>query len=101
MLGVPPAAQRDDKAIEMLSAWIAEDGLHCSLKMGLWDGTETDSNAAWGILLADVVRHIANATQQEKGKPFDNTVEKILEAMNNELEDTTSDISGGKAVGLN
>ena len=99
MLGVPPAAQRDENSVEMMSVWIAEEGLHCSLRFGVWDDKE--ENATWGMMIADVIRHIANATQQQKGKPFGDTIEEILYSMNAELEDNTSDIGGEKSVGHN
>jgi hypothetical protein len=34
-LGIPPAALRDGAALELARVWIAERGLHCSLKVGL------------------------------------------------------------------
>ena len=32
-LVIPPAAQRDERSIQMLSAWIAEQGFHCTLNI--------------------------------------------------------------------
>lgn len=37
-LTIPPAAQRDDDSWELLRAWVAEEGLHCSLKVGVMKG---------------------------------------------------------------
>jgi len=71
-LVVPLAAQRDESAIQMLSAWIAENGLHCTMNVGMWRADGRDEPAAWGILLADVVRHLAHAIQSEHGE--DSTV---------------------------
>ena len=31
---IPPAATRDRNAVEIMRVWIAEHGLHCSLKVG-------------------------------------------------------------------
>jgi hypothetical protein len=33
-LVIPPAAQGDDDSWELLRVWVAEGGLHCSLKVG-------------------------------------------------------------------
>ena len=33
-LMLPPAAETDDNAIEMLRAWIADGGIHCVLNAG-------------------------------------------------------------------
>lgn len=35
-LVIPPAAQRDENAIQMLSAWIAEKGQHCTINIDMW-----------------------------------------------------------------
>jgi len=59
-LGIPPAAMRDHKAFEVLRVWVAEGGQHVSLRTAVWDDP-----AAWGILLADLARHIVNAYAQE------------------------------------
>ena len=61
-LTVPGAAIADPKSVEMIRAWIANRGLHCSLRIGAWEqnpGVREDH--AWGILLADVVKHVADA----------------------------------------
>ena len=98
-LVVPPAAQRDERSIQMLSAWIAENGLHCTLNVGFWRGHGRDEARSWGIFLADVVRHIGNAIQEEQGIASDRTVQSILESFNVELENPTSDVIGGFSPG--
>jgi len=45
---MPTAAQRDESAIQMLSAWIAERGLHCTLNVGMWHEAGHDKPKAWG-----------------------------------------------------
>jgi hypothetical protein len=93
-LVIPPAAQRDDNAIQMLSAWIAENGLHCSLNIGMWDAQGLNEAKSWGILLADVVRHIANAIESEHGIDKSETATEIAESFLDELNYPTSDTSG-------
>jgi hypothetical protein len=98
-LVVPPAAQCDDESIQMLSAWIAEKGLHCSLKVGMWQKQGHDEASAWGILLADVVRHISNAIQEESGAPAEKTAEAVVRALLKEFEEPTSKAAGGFSPG--
>lgn len=46
-LGIPPAAVRDANALELARVWIAEQGLHCSLRVGLYaaDGVDRETAA--------------------------------------------------------
>lgn len=98
-LVIPPAAQRDENSIQMLSAWIAERGLHCTLNVGMWDGAGHDEPKAWGILLADVIRHVSNAICESKGTPSEQNLTAILDSLRNELDDPTSPAKGSFHVG--
>jgi hypothetical protein len=93
-LVIPPAAQRDDNSTQMLSAWIAERGLHCTINVGMWHAEGRDEPAAWGVLLADVVRHLANAIESERGVDADDVIADIVESLNDELESPTSKARG-------
>jgi hypothetical protein len=94
-LVIPPAAQRDENAVQMLSAWIAERGLHCALNVGMWREQGMDEPAAWGTLLADVVRHIANALHEEARMDRAAAVSAVLRRLLDELDEPTSDAEGG------
>jgi hypothetical protein len=59
-LQLPDAARSDPKSFELLRVWVANRGQHVSLRVGVWNDP-----AAWGILLADLARHIANSYQQD------------------------------------
>ena len=83
----------------MLSAWIAEQGLHCVMKVGMWDATGADEPRAWGVLLADVVRHIADAHQKEFGRDHEEVVAEIVASLERELDEPSSSRSGGFNVG--
>ena len=78
----------------MLSAWIAENGLHCSLNIGMWQNSGVKEPAAWGILLADTIRHIANAMQEQYGLSAPDTVAAVLEGLQAELGNPTSAVQG-------
>ena len=62
-LVLPPKAQADPKAVEILRAWIADSGLHVSISPGIWE-----DSGHWGIALADIIRHLADAYQQKGDK---------------------------------
>jgi hypothetical protein len=94
---IPAAAQRDPQSIEMLRVWIAERGLHCSIRVGMYDEQNVDEARAWGILLSDVVRHIAQALHVQSGKDTDHSVADIKAHFLKELGDPTSGISGSFA----
>ena len=94
-LVIPPAAQRDENAVQMLSAWIAENGLHCTLNLGMWEANGKPEAAAWGIHLADVIRHIASAIEEEHGVEATTTLEKIVKSLHAELDEPTSKVRGG------
>lgn len=88
---IPEAALRDPKSREMIRAWVAEEALWCSINIGTWDGVkDVEEPTAWGILLADVARHVANALEELKGSDKQRTISDIREAIMLELSDPTS-----------
>ena len=92
---VPPAAQRDQDSVQMLSAWIAEKGLHCTMNVGMWHAQGVSESRAWGMLLADVIRHLANAIEAEHGQSRDVIAAEIIQSLHKEMDDPTSGAKGG------
>ncbi len=91
-LNLPPAAQRDKASFEVLRVWIAEQGQHVSIQSGTWDDP-----FAWGIVLADLARHIALAhqLQNQNGKSDpDVFMERLLEGFQAEIENPTDEPEG-------
>ena len=79
----------------MLRAWIAERGLHCTVHIGMWEGEGTHKEErAWGILLADITRHIANALNERYGDPVERTKAEIIRALLTELDMPTTEAKG-------
>jgi hypothetical protein len=78
----------------MLSAWIAEKGLHCSLNIGMWEASGRPEAAAWGILFADAVRHVAAALEKQQGHAAPDSLQAILRALHDELGEPTSAVQG-------
>jgi hypothetical protein len=91
-LEIPPAAASDKAAFEVLRVWVAEQGQHVSLRSGAWEDP-----FAWGIVLADLARHIALAHKLRPGKkPVDPAafLERLLEGFQAEIENPTDEPEG-------
>jgi hypothetical protein len=88
-LQIPPAAEDDPQAVEILRVWAARQEQHVSLSWDLWDDP-----AIWGMVLADLAGHVANAFQQERGLDRTETLAAIRELFNKELENPTDDPQG-------
>ena len=90
-LVIPAAADRDPQAVEVIRAWIAEHGLHCSLNVGRYGDDET---RAWGILLADAARHVADALSSSGHCGRDVALDQIRASFSRELDKPTSPATG-------
>ena len=88
-LQIPDAASKDPKSFELLRLWVANKDQHVSLRTGVWDDP-----AAWGMMLADMARHIANSYQQDKGLDRSQTLKRIKAALDVELASPTDEPSG-------
>ncbi len=64
------------------------------MNVGFFDGQGHQEGKAWGVLLADIVRHLGNAWSEERGVPAHETIAAVLQALNGELEDPTSKARG-------
>ena len=90
-LALAAAVTSDERAIEVLRAWVKSDGTNVAL---LKPGAFADS-AAWGILLADVARHVANAiSSSSKGGNPSETLARIRELFDAELNHPTDTPTG-------
>ena len=74
---------------EVLRAWIVDGGLVCSLLPTAWPDSST-----WGILLADVARHVADGVQETDGTCHEDTLRRIWHIFNTELGFPTDSPSG-------
>ncbi len=89
-LAVPPPAL-ELGGYEVLRAAIAEGNLHVSLRRAF------DEPEVWGILLADVARHIGRIYALEAGIREEQVVEKIWAMFEAEMERPT-DIGKTNAI---
>ena len=78
-LPVPSAAKDDASSRELARVWAAGGRQHVSLETGLW----TDP-AAWGLLLVDLARHVANAYEQTEGRDPVDVLTRIRDAFDAE-----------------
>lgn len=88
-LRIPDPAAGDPKAFEVLRVWVANKAQHVTLRVGVWDDP-----AAWGMMLADLARHIANSFEQEAGRDREEVLERIKAGLNAELSSPTDAPSG-------
>jgi hypothetical protein len=58
-LPIPDQAARDERARELLRAWASGGKQHISIDTKHWADP-----AAWGIMLVDLAKHVANAYDQ-------------------------------------
>jgi len=89
-LSVPPAARADSAARELARVWAAGGEQHVSLEIGLWPDP-----GAWGLLLVDLARHVANAYEQTQGHDASDVLARIREAFDAEWQTPTDSPSGG------
>ncbi len=89
-LPIPADASRDPRSLEVLRVWIANGEQHVALAFGMWDDP-----AAWGLLLADLARHIAEAhAQQDNQVDAEDFLEQIRAGLEAELDAPTDEVSG-------
>ena len=89
-LDPPPAATRDKASFELLRVLVAEQGQHVSLRSGTWEDP-----FAWGIVLADLARHIVHAESLQR-KELDPVafMERMLEGFQAEIDSPTDEPEG-------
>ena len=88
-LPIPDIARSDVNSFEILRVWVADKGQHVSLRAGVW----TDP-AAWGLVLADLARHVSNCYQEDAQLDPIRTLRRIKAAFDVECTAPTDDPSG-------
>jgi hypothetical protein len=88
----PPAAIDDPKSFEIARLWVASDAQHVALRTDVWPDP-----AAWGIVLADLARHVALAYHRRDEHDVDDALERVLAGFHAELESSTDSPDGGIA----
>ncbi len=87
---IPPEVFSDPNRIEVLRAWVANGSLHASLKIP----DDWPEPYHWGVVLSDVMRHLADAYKRHHGIEVGETVRQIQEEIAVQLDSQTRDVSG-------
>jgi hypothetical protein len=88
-LKVPAAALNNESAKEIIRVWVASGSQHMSIATGVWRDP-----AAWGMMLADLAKHIANAYSQAEGMEFEAALARIRQGFDVEWDHPTDEPSG-------
>jgi hypothetical protein len=88
-LVVPDVAMKDAEAFEVIRVWIAGGGIQVSLRSAVWDDP-----AAYGVLLCDLMKHIANAYHQNEGRDWHQVYERIRAGFDAEFGSPTDNATG-------
>jgi hypothetical protein len=88
-LTVPPEANDAGEAFELLRGWLIDNRLVCSLFPSAFDNP-----AVWGVLLADVAHHVANALAESEGTDRAAALQAIASAFNVEMQSPTDEHTG-------
>jgi len=86
---IPPGAVTSLDSEEIIRAWRVGDGLHCSIAPSAWTKVE-----AWGLVFADLARHVADALHKAEGADVDDSIERIRTLFNAELRNPTDTPTG-------
>ncbi|MBL8566754.1 MAG: DUF5076 domain-containing protein [Hyphomicrobiaceae bacterium] len=81
-LAVPPTAL-EKGGVEIVRAAIVEGGLHISVRRAFEDAQ------GWGMVLADIARHVARIHAMETGAPEALTLDRIRNMLDAELDSPT------------
>lgn len=77
----PPAASEDATSFEIARLWVANAAQHVVLRTDVWPDP-----AAWGIVLADLARHVAAAYQRKDGHDLEDVLERVLAGFHAEID---------------
>ena len=83
-LAIPPLAASATRAAEVARVWIADGKQHVTLNALAWKDP-----AAWGLLLVDLAKHVANAHQQADGRDYSEVLERIKNGFDAEWNHAT------------
>ncbi|AMV40301.1 DUF5076 domain-containing protein [Planctomyces sp. SH-PL62] len=83
---LPPPAHvaLDPRAVEIARVWITSEGQRASLAATLWDDP-----AAWGLMLVDLARQVAEAYAKEQGVEPEQALARIREGFDAEWDHPT------------
>ena len=89
-LTIPPPVLEDSNATEVARIWIAHGRQYVHIRTGIWEDP-----AAWGILLVDFARHVANAYEADGRSDYFEALSEIRRLFDAEW-DSPTDIATGE-----
>ena len=88
-LDIPPKAKADTDSQEVLRVWIADGNSHVCLLHDI-----CEDPGAWGLILVDIARHVANAYDHEGTKHFNEVLNRIKWGFDTEWNNPTDTPKG-------
>lgn len=88
-LEIPSSAIQDSESFELLRIWIANKEQHVSMRTAVWEDP-----ANYGIMLCDLMKHIAHAYHQNEGRDWSDTFQRIQSGLEAELKSATDRPTG-------
>ena len=92
-LSIPPGAETDPEATELVRVWAAHGEQHAVLRVEAWG----ENPAPWGILLVDLARHVARAYREIYGRSEQESLARIRELFDAEWGSPT-DLGKGRVL---
>jgi len=88
-LPIPEPAVNDARALELLRVWAVGGKQHVSIATNVWHDP-----AEWGIMLVDLVKHIANAYEQTTELTRADALRRLKEGFDVEWKTPTDEPTG-------
>jgi len=89
-LPAPPATKACVTSLELVRVWAIDGKQHVTLAAELWDDP-----AAWGIMLVDLAKHVADAYHQSTGRETEEILNRIKVGFEAEWCSATDEPTGG------
>ena len=80
----PPQVPSASQSMELIRVWLIDGAPNFVITPNLWNDP-----SAWGLLLADVMRHLGNAYEAD-GKNRSQVISRIKEVFDTEWDEPTS-----------
>ena len=79
-MAVPCAVKTDPQSFEIIRVWVTSRGQHFIVRIRDWPDP-----AAWGLLLADLAKHVASSNEKDAGVDRQKVLDRIKAGLDLEL----------------
>lgn len=86
-LQIPANIKNDSNSIEILRTWVTEDRQTFFIKPDIWEDP-----AAWGILLVDLAKQLANSYSEYAKMDKSDVLNRIRQGFDAEWETATTEV---------